>query len=96
MTMSTAKQAKARKLKGEKSRTGLKVETLKRAFEENLFYTQFRIARVATASDRYMALALTLRDRLAHRWINTVESYLRKDVKVVCYLSAEFLLGPGL
>jgi starch phosphorylase len=94
--MATAKQAKARKPKGEKSRTGLKVETLKRAFEENLFYTQFRIARVATPNDRYMALALTLRDRLAHRWINTVESFIKEDVKIVSYLSAEFLLGPHL
>jgi starch phosphorylase len=94
--MATAKQAKARKPKGEKSRTGLKVETLKRAFEENLFYTQFRIARVASPNDRYMALAFTLRDRLAHRWINTVESFLKEDVKIVCYLSAEFLLGPHL
>jgi starch phosphorylase len=94
--MATAKQAKARKPKGEKSRTGLKVETLKRAFEENLFYTQFRIARVATPNERYMALAFTLRDRLAHRWINTVESFIKEDVKIVSYLSAEFLLGPHL
>ena len=94
--MATAKRAKARKPTGEKSRIGLKVETLKRAFEENLFYTQFRIAGVATPNDRYMALAFTLRDRLAHRWINTVESYVKEDVKVVCYLSAEFLLGPHL
>ena len=94
--MAVAKQAKARKSKGEKSRTGLKVETLKRDFEENLFYTQFRIASVATPNDRYMALAFTLRDRLAHRWINTVETYVKEDVKLVCYLSAEFLLGPHL
>ena len=94
--MAKAKQAKAKKRKGEKSRTGLKVETLKRAFEENLFYSQFRIAGVATPHERYVALALTLRDRLAQRWINTVETYLREDVKVVCYLSAEFLLGPHL
>jgi len=94
--MAVAKQAKTRRSKGEKSRTGLKVETLKRDFEENLFYTQFRIAAVATPNDRYMALALTLRDRLAHRWINTVETYLKEDVKVVCYLSAEFLLGPHM
>jgi len=94
--MAPAKQGKARKPTGEKSRTGLKVETLKRAFEENLFYTQFRIARVATPNDRYMALALTLRDRLAHRWINTVEKFIKEDVKIVCYLSAEFLLGPHL
>ena len=94
--MAPAKQAKARKPTAEKSRIGLKLETLKRAFEENLFYSQFRIARVATPNDLYMALALTLRDRLAHRWINTVESYLKEDVKIVCYLSAEFLLGPHL
>jgi starch phosphorylase len=94
--MATAKQAKARKPKGEKSRTGLKVETLKRAFEENLFYSQFRIPRVATPNERYMALAFTLRDRLAHRWINTVESFIKEDVKIVSYLSAEFLLGPHL
>ena len=94
--MAPAKQAKARKPTAEKSRIGLKLETLKRAFEENLFYSQFRIARVATPNDRYMTLALTLRDRLAHRWINTVESYLKEDVKIVCYLSAEFLLGPHL
>ncbi len=94
--MATAQQAKARKPKGEKSRTGLKVETLKRAFEENLFYSQFRIARVATPNERYMALAFTLRDRLAHRWINTVESFIKEDVKIVSYLSAEFLLGPHL
>ncbi|MEJ2365379.1 MAG: glycogen/starch/alpha-glucan phosphorylase, partial [Deltaproteobacteria bacterium] len=94
--MATAKQTKANKPKGEKSRTGLKVETLKRAFEENLFYSQFRTAGAATPHERYVALALTLRDRLAHRWINSVETYLREDVKVVCYLSAEFLLGPHL
>ncbi|MCG6917546.1 MAG: glycogen/starch/alpha-glucan phosphorylase [Deltaproteobacteria bacterium] len=94
--MATAKQVKARKPTGEKSRTGLKVETLKRAFEENLFYTQFRTAMAATPNDRYMALAYTLRDRLAHRWINTVEGALKEDVKLVSYLSAEFLLGPHL
>jgi len=94
--MAPTEQSEASKPAREKSRTGLKVETLKRAFEENLFYTQFRIARVATPNDRYMALALTLRDRLAHRWINTVETYLKEDVKIVCYLSAEFLLGPHL
>jgi starch phosphorylase len=32
-----------------------------------------------------------------HRWINTNEAYLKqKEPKVVCYLSAEFLLGPLL
>ena len=46
-----------------------------------------------------MALAYTVRDRLLHRWINTIETYLKEkehELKLVCYLSAEFLLGPRL
>ena len=44
-----------------------------------------------------MALAYTVRDRLLQRWINTIETYLKQQKpKIVCYLSAEFLLGPRL
>jgi starch phosphorylase len=43
-----------------------------------------------------MAVAYTVRDRLLHRWINTIETYLKQNVRVVCYLSAEFLMGPQL
>jgi glycogen phosphorylase len=42
-------------------------------------------------------LAYTVRDRLLRRWVNTIETYLEQNrPKVVCYLSAEFLLGPRL
>jgi hypothetical protein len=45
----------------------------------------------------YMALAYTVRDRLLRRWINTIETYIKQEKpKIVCYLSAEFLLGPRL
>jgi starch phosphorylase len=43
-----------------------------------------------------MALSYTVRDRLLQRWINTSRTYVKQDVRVVCYLSAEFLLGPHL
>ncbi len=43
-----------------------------------------------------MALAYTVRDRLFHRWINTAENYTRAGARTVCYLSAEFLMGPHL
>ena len=43
-----------------------------------------------------MALAHTVRDRLVERWISTVSNYQAQDVRVVCYLSAEFLTGPHL
>jgi starch phosphorylase len=33
---------------------------------------------------------------MLERWTNTVRTYAAQDVKVVCYLSAEFLIGPQL
>jgi glycogen phosphorylase len=81
----------------EDDRTGLNVETLRRALADNLFYVQGKFREIATRNDLYMALAYTVRDRLLRRWINTIETYLKqKNPKVVCYLSAEFLLGPRL
>jgi len=80
----------------EDDRTGLSVETLKRALADNLFYIQGKFPAIATKYDCYMALAYTLRDRLLQRWLNTFQTYLQKENKVVCYLSAEFLLGPHL
>ncbi len=76
-------------------RTGLDPDILARAIREHLYYTQGRIPRVATPNDWYMAVAYTVRDRLLERWIKTVEK-LRSSAKVVCYLSAEFLMGPQL
>jgi len=80
----------------EDDRTGVNVETLRRAFADNLYYIQGKFPNIATKNDYYMALAYTVRDRLIHRWISTLETYMKKDVKVVVYLSAEYLLGPHL
>ncbi|MEH1840988.1 MAG: glycogen/starch/alpha-glucan phosphorylase [Nostoc sp.] len=78
-------------------RTGMDGVTLKRALLDNLYYIQAKDRDWATAHDYYMALAYTVRDRLLHRWLKTVEqTYLHKDVKIVCYLSAEYLIGPQL
>lgn len=83
-------------LQFEDDRTGLSIETLKRALADNLFYIQGKFPAAATPNDYYMALAYTVRDRILQRWFNTTEIYTKKGVKVVCYLSAEFLLGPHL
>ncbi|HEY9649357.1 MAG TPA: glycogen/starch/alpha-glucan family phosphorylase, partial [Coleofasciculaceae cyanobacterium] len=80
----------------EDDRTGMTVETLKRAFADNLYYIQGKNEFLATPHDYYMALAYTVRDRLLHRWINTATTYIHKDVKIVNYLSAEFLMGRQL
>ncbi|OIP97692.1 MAG: glycogen phosphorylase [Syntrophobacteraceae bacterium CG2_30_61_12] len=77
-------------------RSDLSIEGLKRTLREHLFYTQGRFPAVTSTNDLYMALAYTVRDQLLHRWIKTVEQMSREDLKVVSYLSAEFLLGPHL
>jgi glycogen phosphorylase len=45
----------------EDDRTGLSLETLKRAFLDNLFYLQGKFPRLASKNDYYMALAYTVR-----------------------------------
>lgn len=80
----------------EDDRTGLSVETLRRAIADNLFYVQGKFPGIASQNDYYMALAYTVRDRLLQRWIATVQTDLKPAVKVVAYLSAEFLEGPHL
>ncbi|QZZ19242.1 glycogen/starch/alpha-glucan phosphorylase [Leptothermofonsia sichuanensis E412] len=80
----------------EDDRTGLNIDTLKRAFLDNLYYIQGKFPAIATKNDYYMALAYTVRDRLFQRWIATAEAYTRNGARTVCYLSAEFLLGPHL
>ena len=77
-------------------RTALGVDALTQSFLENLLFVQGRSVERATINDLYMALAHTVRDRLVERWISTVQNYQAQDVRVVCYLSAEFLTGPHL
>ncbi len=72
------------------------ISTLKRAFAYNLFYKQGVSIRTASKNDYYLAISYTLRDRMQHLFVNSVESLLDKDTKIVCYLSAEFLMGPHL
>ncbi len=74
----------------------MSVEALVQSFLDNLIFVQGRSTERATINDLYMALAHTVRDRLVERWIQTVKNYQAQDVRVVCYLSAEFLTGPHL
>jgi len=77
-------------------RTAATVEALVQSFLDNLLFVQGRSMERATRNDLYMALAHTVRDRLVERWISTTKNYVAQDVRVVCYLSAEFLTGPHL
>jgi len=50
----------------------------------------------ATPRERYEAVARSLRDVLALRWLRTRKTYDRVDPKRVYYLSMEFLIGRSL
>jgi starch phosphorylase len=75
---------------------GLTLKSLGEDLCEILFYYIGKIPVTATAQNIYQALALTVRKRLLHRWINTVLDYTKQNIKVVCYFSAEYLPGPHL
>jgi len=77
-------------------RTALDAEALAQSFLDNLFFVQGRSVERATVNDLYMALAHTVRDRILERWLATNRGYQAQDVRMVCYLSAEFLTGPHL
>jgi starch phosphorylase len=77
-------------------RTGASVAAIKQAFLDNLFCGLGRVPMAATRNDAYTALALTVRDRLFNEGVKTFEAYAKQDVRMVAYLSAEFLPGPHL
>ena len=77
-------------------RTGFDSATLKQAFLNNMYYVLGKPAALATLNDCYLALAYTVRDRMLQRWNSTADKYTEQHCRTVCYLSAEFLLGPHL
>ena len=70
------------------------VDALRASFLGHLTHTVGRLLDVSSDLERYHALAHVVRDLVMDDWITTIRSYRERDVRVVCYLSAEFLLGP--
>jgi starch phosphorylase len=77
-------------------RTGTSPDVIARAVLDNLRYVQGRLPEIATRHDWYRAFAFTVRDRLVDRWMDTIGTIMEERAKAVCYLSAEFLMGPHL
>jgi starch phosphorylase len=73
-----------------------RVDEIKHALLENLFRVQGKFPEVATRNDWYMAAAHTVRDRLMKTWVESSKTYYAQKARTVCYLSAEFLIGPQL
>jgi starch phosphorylase len=86
----------ATQLKPHPYRNGLSTEDLTSSIVDSLMFDQARFPGRATQLDWYLATATAIRDRLVTRWISTMQAYVEKDVRIVSYLSAEFLLGPHL
>ena len=71
-------------------------ESLKRAFENHLRFTLAKDQYSSNDHDRYVALAMTVRDRLVDRWIRTSQTYHDHNVKRIYYLSMEYLIGRSM
>ncbi len=77
-------------------RTGMDVNSLKQAVTEHLFYQQGRNITNTSINDLYMAVSFAVHDRLQQREHKTMDAVFQNNVRLVSYLSAEFLLGPQL
>ena len=62
-------------------------------YERHLLFDHVVDLRLASARDRFEAIAHSVRDVLSQRWLLTNDVYDREKPKRVYYLSMEFLLG---
>ena len=67
---------------------GMDSKSIQLSFASHLEYSLSKDKYTATVRDLYHSLALTARDRLIERWINTQQRHYDEDVKRVYYLSA--------
>ena len=72
---------------------GTDIKSLQISFVNHLEYSLAKDEYSATQRDFFKSLALTVRDRLIERWIETQQTYYRAGAKRIYYLSMEFLLG---
>jgi starch phosphorylase len=72
------------------------IAKIKIEFLNNLRYLLAKDEYSATPKDLYEALAKTAWEPLVDNWIDTQQTYYRKDAKRIYYLSLEFLMGRTL
>ncbi|QLD13185.1 glycogen/starch/alpha-glucan phosphorylase [Microbacterium oleivorans] len=72
------------------------VDGFVREFLRNLNLDRGVALSSSTETDRYTALAATVRDYLVARWLEDQRRQRADQSKAVCYLSAEYLLGRQL
>ncbi len=75
---------------------GRDVRSLQLSFVDHLEFSLAKDEYSATQRDFFKSLALTVRDRLIERWIETQQTYYKKGAKRIYYLSMEYLIGRML
>ncbi|MFA6076155.1 MAG: glycogen/starch/alpha-glucan phosphorylase [Negativicutes bacterium] len=78
------------------SKAKVSVEQIKEGIIRHLATTRAKIPHNATTDDYYQALAYAVREIILEHWAQGNERVLKNKTKMVCYLSAEFLIGPQL
>jgi starch phosphorylase len=68
----------------------------KALYERHLLIDKIVGLASATPHERFDAFALSVRESLARRWVETESTYTRENPKRVYYLSMEFLIGRSL
>jgi starch phosphorylase len=68
----------------------------KALYERHMLIDKIVALASATPHERFDAFALSVREFLARRWVETESTYARENPKRVYYLSMEFLIGRSL
>ncbi|HUZ17915.1 MAG TPA: glycogen phosphorylase, partial [Spirochaetia bacterium] len=75
------------------AREGRDAESVAWGFAAHLKYSLGVDGYSTSMHDRFMSLALTVRDRMIKQWKQTLTTHYERGAKRVYYLSLEFLLG---
>lgn len=66
------------------------------AYERHLVLDHVLPVENASQRDKFEAVARSVRDLLSQRWIQTEQTYQKRNTKRIYYLSMEFLIGRAL
>jgi len=83
-------------LKKEILKKGNSKEAIRDSFYEHLKYSLAVTFENSHRTDKYIALAMTIRDRIIERWFDTKETHAATKAKSVNYFSFEFLMGRAM
>jgi starch phosphorylase len=72
------------------------VAAIEESIRHHVRHSLGKACRDLATKDLFTAVALSVRDRLVERMLDTEERYRREDPKCLAYLSIEYLLGQSL